>query len=322
METESKQIVMAVDDSLMVCQQIRAALEETPFFLCEAHTGEEALEKIERYQPDLILLDVVLPDRDGFHLFEDLKMKDQNNASILFLTSKDTDDDVVKGFEVGACDYIKKPFSKSELRSRVVTHLQLKKQKDELNRMNLELKSNMDRLNELAFRDGLTGLYNRRYVVGDLLDDIKGSRVEEKKNVVILADIDDFKSVNDTYGHEAGDMALVCIASIMEAHCRMHRVVRWGGEEFLIILFNVTESEAFEISESIRQDVEQFKIINKADEFSCTLTLGLHVYGQQEGIEECIACADKALYYGKRHGKNRSVWYESIEQTEWENGIL
>lgn len=316
METESKQIVMAVDDSLMICQQIRSALENTPFFLCEAHTGEEALDMIERYQPDIILLDVVLPDIDGFRLFEELKKRDQNNVSILFLTSKDTDDDVVKGFEVGACDYIKKPFSKSELKSRVVTHLQLKKQKDELNRMNMELMSNMDKLNELAFRDGLTGLYNRRYVVGDLLDDIKDIRIEEKKNVVILADIDDFKLVNDTYGHEAGDMALVCIASIMEAHCKLHRVVRWGGEEFLIILFNVTETEALEISESIRRDVEQFRITNKEDEFSCTLTLGLHVYGQQEGIEECIACADKALYYGKRNGKNCSVWYESIEQTE------
>ncbi len=305
METESKQIVMAVDDSLMICQQIRAALEDTPFFLCEAHTGEEALEKIERYQPDLILLDVVLPDKDGFHLFRDLKTRDQNNASILFLTSKDTDDDVVKGFEVGACDYIKKPFSKSELKSRVITHLQLKKQKDELNRMNMELKSNMDRLNELAFRDGLTGLYNRRYVVGgDLLDDIKEIRVEEKKNVVILADIDDFKLVNDTYGHEAGDMALVCIASIMEAHCRMHRVVRWGGEEFLIILFNVTEKEAMAVSESIRKDVEQFRITNKADEFSCTLTLGLHVYGRsRRGLKSVLHVLIKLYTMGKDMGR-------------------
>ena len=102
----------------------------------------------------------------------------------------------------------------------------------------------------------------------------------------------------------------------MEAHCRQHKVVRWGGEEFLIVLFNVTEQEAFEISETIRKDIEQFGIWNKEDKFFCTITLGLHVYGQQEGIEECIACADKALYYGKRNGKNRSVWYESIEQAE------
>ena len=316
METERKQIVMVVDDSLMICQQIKAALRDTDIFLCEAHTGAEALDMIEQYQPDLILLDVVLPDTDGYQLFDKLKMRDQNNASIVYLTSKDKDDDVVKGFTLGACDYIKKPFVKGELQSRVVAHLKMKCQKDDLNRMNTELKTTMSKLNELAFKDGLTGLYNRRYVVGDLLDDIKGSRVEEKKNVVILCDIDDFKKVNDTYGHDAGDAALVCIANIMEAHCRQHKVVRWGGEEFLIVLFNVTEQEAFEISETIRRDIEQFGIWNKEDKFFCTITLGLHVYGQQEGIEECIACADKALYYGKRNGKNRSVWYESIEQAE------
>ena len=215
METERKQIVMVVDDSLMICQQIKAALRDTDIFLCEAHTGAEALDMIEQYQPDLILLDVVLPDTDGYQLFDKLKMRDQNNASIVYLTSKDKDDDVVKGFTLGACDYIKKPFVKGELQSRVVAHLKMKCQKDDLNRMNTELKTTMSKLNELAFKDGLTGLYNRRYVVGDLLDDIKGSRVEEKKNVVILCDIDDFKKVNDTYGHDAGDAALVCIANII-----------------------------------------------------------------------------------------------------------
>ena len=168
METERKQIVMVVDDSLMICQQIKAALRDTDIFLCEAHTGAEALDMIEQYQPDLILLDVVLPDTDGYQLFDKLKMRDQNNASIVYLTSKDKDDDVVKGFTLGACDYIKKPFVKGELQSRVVAHLKMKCQKDDLNRMNTELKTTMSKLNELAFKDGLTGLYNRRYVVGDL----------------------------------------------------------------------------------------------------------------------------------------------------------
>lgn len=314
MERETKQIVMVVDDSLLICHQIKAALRDTEIFLCEAHTGAEALDMIGQYQPDLILLDVVLPDADGYELIEELKKRDQNHASIVYLTSMDKADDVVKGFTLGACDYIKKPFVKGELQSRVAAHLKMKSQKDDLSRMNAELKSTMNKLNDLAFRDGLTGLYNRRYVVGDLVDDIKDHRAEEKKNVVILSDIDDFKYVNDTYGHDAGDTALVSIANIMMARCRQHKVVRWGGEEFLIVLFNVTEQEAFEISETIRKDIEQFAILNKEDKFYCTITMGLHVYGPQEGIEECIACADKALYYGKRHGKNHSVWYESIEK--------
>ncbi len=312
MDDKKKQIVMVVDDSLLICKQVRIALKDEPFFICEAHTGSEAEELIGQYQPDLILLDVVLPDTDGYELFHKLKEQDQNDAVILFLTSKATDEDVVKGFNMGACDYIKKPFVPAELKSRVTAHLSMKKQKDELNQQNRELRTNMEKLNYMAFRDGLTGLYNRRYVISELVEDMRDIKREELKNVVILSDIDDFKKVNDTYGHEVGDTTLVCIANILEGVCRKHRVIRWGGEEFLIILLSVTEEEAFEISEQIRKEVEQFKFFHENGEFSCTVTLGLHAYHESEGIENSINFADKALYEGKRRGKNCSVWYEKI----------
>lgn len=311
METSDRQIVLAVDDSLLICQQIKTALgNEKQIFLCEAHSGAEAVDLVKQYQPDLILLDVVLPDADGYDLITRLKEADKNNASIIFLTSKDKDEDVILGFSKGACDYIKKPFAQGELSSRVRIHLAMKKQKDDLDRQNQQLRDSMEKLNYMAFRDGLTGLYNRRYVVGDLVEDIRHPNA--KHNVLILADIDDFKKINDTYGHEAGDMALVCIANIMEGTCRDYKVIRWGGEEFLIVLFGVTEQEAFDVSEKIRQDVEQFQIFHESGNFSCTLTLGLHKYCDEEGIEESIGYADKALYYGKRHGKNCSIWYDRI----------
>lgn len=313
MESKKKQIILVVDDSLLICKQIRTALKEEPVFVCEAHTGEEAVEAVQQYQPDLIFLDVVLPDIEGYELFGKLKEQDKNNAAIIFLTSKDKDEDVVRGFSMGACDYIKKPFVQGEFRSRANIHLLMKKQKDELARQNKELRSNMEKLNFMAFRDGLTGLYNRRYVVGDLVEEIRINESDVKKNVLIMADIDDFKKINDTYGHDAGDMALVCLANILEGLCREHKVVRWGGEEFLIILFEVTESEAMEICEGIRREVEGFRIFHGEKEFSMTITLGLHVYGENEGIEESIQYADKALYYGKRNGKNCSVWYDKIK---------
>lgn len=313
MNSVDKQIIMAVDDSLLICQQIKTALKDAPVFICEAHDGQEAIEVMKQYQPDLILLDVVLPDTDGYELFAKLKAVDNNDAVIIFLTSKDKDDDVVKGFAMGACDYIKKPFVKGELYSRVQIHLQLKAQKDELSRQNKELRSNMEKLNQMAFRDGLTGLYNRRYVVGDLMDDIHNHGPSEKKNVLILADIDDFKVINDTYGHDMGDMALVCISNIMESVCDSNKVVRWGGEEFLLVLFDVTEEEAFSISEKIREEVEELRMYHESGEFGCTITLGLQIYDEQKGMEENINCADKALYQGKRSGKNRSVWYRDIQ---------
>ena len=312
MDFNGKNIVLAVDDSLMVCKQIQTALKDEPVFLCEAHNGQEAVDMAMQYQPDLILLDVVLPDIEGYELIGKLKEVGQEEAAVLFLTSKDKDEDVVKGFSMGACDYIKKPFATAELRSRVHAHLEMKKQKDMLNRQNKELLTNMEKLNFMAFRDGLTGLYNRRYVVGNLMEDMKDHNAEKATEVLIMADIDDFKRINDTYGHDAGDAALVCIANILEEQCREHRVIRWGGEEFLIVLFAVTEEEAFEISERIRKEVEAFRIYHPDGEFSCTLTLGLHTYQEPDRIEDSVNCAYKALYYGKRNGKNRSVWYKDI----------
>lgn len=314
METKSRQIVMVVDDSILICEQIKKALEDdSSIFLCIAHTGEEAVDMMEQYQPDLVLLDVVLPDIDGYELFGRLKKADKNDAAIIFLTSKDANEDVIRGFDIGACDYIKKPFVPGELHSRVLTHISIKKQKDELNRINQELKNNMEKLNYMAFRDGLTGLYNRRYVVDDLLTDIQCYDRKDVKNVIILADIDDFKKVNDTYGHDAGDMTLVCVSNILESVCRRHRVIRWGGEEFLIVLFAVTEEEAYKISEQVRKEVKAFKIFHEEDAFSCTITLGLQVYNNNQEIDENIVCADKALYAGKRSGKNCSVWYREKE---------
>lgn len=310
MNTQNRQIVLAVDDSIVICKQIELALQGEDVVLYEAHDGKAALEMVERYQPDLILLDVVLPDTNGYDLFDSLKKAGQENAVIIFLTSRDGENDVIQGFSKGACDYIKKPFAKEELRVRVNIHLQIKAQKDELNRKNKELADNMEKLNYIALRDGLTGLYNRRYVIGDLVDEIKNSNTQNKNTIMIMADIDDFKKVNDTYGHKAGDMALKAVSGVLMKVCKDHKVVRWGGEEFMMILFQVSREEAFHISEMIRKEVEALSLQYEDKCFQCTLTLGMHVYRFDQGIEENAHCADLALYKGKSSGKNCSMWYE------------
>ncbi|PNV62119.1 diguanylate cyclase response regulator [Clostridium sp. chh4-2] len=310
MSEADKQTVLIVDDSIFICGQIKMILKDENLILAEAHSGEEAIMELKRCKPDLILLDVVLPDTEGYELCQMIKAQDQNHAAIIFITSKDSDEDVVKGFSMGACDYIKKPFGKEELRSRVMAHLKMKKQKDELDRMNKELQMNMEKLNYMAFRDGLTGLYNRRYVQDDLMDQIEDESRENVSNVIVMADVDNFKRVNDQYGHEAGDMVLVCISNIMESVCKRHKVIRWGGEEFLLVLFSVTEEEAFDISEKIRKQIEEFPFAHNGVGFRCTITMGLNSYDRSVSMEENIARTDKALYYGKRHQKNCSVWYE------------
>lgn len=316
MNAVERQTILIVDDSLLICQQIKTILKDEDLEIQEAHTGEEALNRVEECCPDLILLDVVLPDIEGYELCQGIRERDKGNAAIVFITSKDSDKDVVRGFSLGAVDYIKKPFTKDELKSRVVAHLQMQKQKAELSRMNRELQNNMEKLNYMAFRDSLTGLYNRRYIKDDLMGEIASYGRDDVECVLIMADVDNFKMINDQYGHENGDVVLICISNIMESICRRHRVVRWGGEEFLIILFSVTTDEAFEISERIRKEVESFPVIPEDLDFTCSITLGLSVYDDSKDMKENIDKADRALYRGKRSGKNRSVWYDASMEIE------
>ena len=150
------------------------------------------------------------------------------------------------------------------------------------------------------------------FVVEKLAPDLENTNHQD---ALIMIDVDDFKHVNDSYGHPAGDMVLVCISNIMESICRRHKVVRWGGEEFLVILMAVTEQEAFQICEEIRTEVGQFPFLHENKPFFCTITLGLTQYDKSLNFWENIRCADRALYRGKNAGKNQTVIYGEDRKT-------
>ena len=301
-----RQKILAVDDSLLICQQIEKVLKNEEYTVYKSHSAKETLELLEEVDPDLILLDVILPDMEGYELFEKIKEKDKNHAPVIFITSKDSEQDVIRGFELGACDYIKKPFRPEELKSRVKAHLEDKRERDELKILNETLKANMQILNRVAYRDELTGLYNRRFVVEKLAQDLMEPN---RQDALVMIDVDDFKHVNDCYGHDAGDMVLVCISNIMESVCRRHKVVRWGGEEFLIILMAVTKQECFEVCEEIRKEIQAFPFLQGNTTFYCTVTLGISLYDKEQSFKMNMTHADMALYRGKKTGKNRTVWY-------------
>ena len=304
METIPK--VLIIDDSEYICHQIEELFKKEAIELQKAHDGAESLSIVTSFMPDLILLDVILPDTEGYELYHKIKAIDRNNASIVFLTSRDQDSDIVKGFSLGACDYIKKPFHNEELKSRVLVHLQDKKMKDELRRMNEEMEANMRKLNAYAFRDPLTGLYNRRYVE----EELKGKIVAGvHQTTFLMCDVDDFKHINDAYGHEMGDIVLIGIANIMESVSSKVTAIRWGGEEFLIILTGMNQEESYMISERIRKDIENFPFYCKQTPFRCTISIGLCLYDPAQTFVENLEHADEALYVGKRNGKNCSIWY-------------
>lgn len=303
--------LLIVDDSEYICRQVEQIFKNENIILKKANSGKEALQIVGEFRPDLVLLDVILPDTEGYDLYHQIKSVDQNNTLVIFLTSKDQDNDVVKGLSLGACDYIKKPFHNEILKSRVLIHLEDKKLKDELRQKNLEMEANMQRLNSFAFKDPLTGLYNRRYVEEHLKDRIVYGH---ETAVLVLCDIDDFKLVNDNYSHEVGDIVLIGVANIIENASSKINAVRWGGEEFLIILFGLNKDEAFNITDRIRRDVENFPFYSKHEAFRCTISMGLTSYDQTRNFIQNLECADEALYEGKRNGKNCSVWYDEIQK--------
>ncbi len=298
-----EQTVLIIDDSLSVCRQVELALEDVGIAVRRSHTGREAIRMLKDWKPDLILLDVVLPDMIGYELMEQIMAAEE--VPVVFLTSMDSSEDVMRGFSLGVCDYIRKPFHSGELKSRVKVHLGAKKRRE-------ELETAMEKLDRLAYRDELTGLYNRRYVMEKLAGTLEDPG---NQNILVMVDIDDFKKVNDSYGHEAGDMTLICISSLMEDICHGHVVVRWGGEEFLIVMTDVSWSEAWDLCEQMRLEVESFPFVHGDNEFFCTITLGMAVYQKEESLKGSIKNADKALYAGKSSGKNQIRRYEADGRT-------
>lgn len=309
---KDRQTILAVDDSLLICKQIEKVLASDELTVYTSHTAQDALYMLQEKDPDLILLDVVLPDMEGYDLFQKIRQTEKSRTPVIFITSKDSEQDVIKGFSLGACDYIKKPFLPEELRSRVKAHLHDKRERDELRFLNESLLANMEKLNRAALRDQLTGLYNRRFVVESLSQDLAEPG---RQDAIVMIDVDNFKRINDTYGHSTGDMVLICIANIMESICRRHKVIRWGGEEFLIVLMGVTEDEVIRVCGDVRSEVADFMFRSGDRTFFCTVTLGVAMYDKMQGFDENVAHADMALYRGKSAGKNRVVRYGEADGT-------
>ncbi len=175
---------------------------------------------------------------------------------------------------------------------------------------NVQLKQQLDAMRGLAFRDQLTGLFSRHYLTDYLEQEI--ARASREESIVLaLCDIDDFKLINDVRGHQAGDVAIVCIADILDDLAGGHPVIRWGGEELLVVLFSTPDDEALRLCDQMREEVAAYRVDDGIGEFSCTLTFGLSAYDPGLTFNENFACVDRALYHSKETGKNRCVFAQS-----------
>ncbi len=285
-----------------------------------AGNGIKAVQVAKTKHPDLILMDVMMPEMDGFAACNVLKnFEETAEIPIIFITAKTETEDIVKGFEAGGVDYITKPFNSAELDARVKTHLELKKSREELKKYaqqledlnqelslkNTQLNQVMENLHLAAMTDPLTRLANRRYITEKAKEEITRFKRTGRNFAFILGDIDYFKKINDQYGHECGDYVLKFVAEIMRAGIREQDcLARWGGEEFLFLMPETDLEGSQTVAEKLRQKVQEAKIFYGENDLSVTMTFGVAVFDQSDGMDDSIKKADLALYTGKEKGRN------------------
>lgn len=287
-----KPTILIVDDVPVNIQVLADCLKDK-YQIKVASNGLRCLEIVAmKPEPDLILLDIEMPGMNGYEVCQHLK----NNAltkhiPIIFVTVNDQEEDEEKGLQLGAVDYITKPIRPSIMTARVKTHITLKQQRDQLLSM--------------ATHDQLTGLYNRHYLLHTAQNKIARSLRHEMPLSLAIMDIDHFKNVNDLHGHPIGDLVLQTIANLLKEHCRQEDiVVRFGGEEFVIMFDHTDLHEADRKAEKLRYLIEQLR----PAQLMVTMSIGVvELKPDDDNIDDMIKRADVALYFAKEKGRNQVV---------------
>jgi two-component system, cell cycle response regulator len=303
--------ILIVDDNQDNIEIIGTRLRYRGYEIVEACDGEQALALVAESAPDLILLDVMLPDIDGYEISRRIKgSADLPFIPIILVTARDSTQDKVAGLDAGADDYLTKPINFPELEARVRSMLRIKKLQDELEEKNRELE-------RLSISDGLTGLFNHRHI-NDLLNE-EFERVQRTNEMISVAmfDLDRFKAVNDTYGHQAGDRVLEETAQILLESARdIDRLGRYGGEEFMALLPETGIEDATVFVERVRREVARHPFdVGRDEPLRMTVSAGVATYPHElvDSPESLIRLADAALYAAKAAGRNQVVRFDEIE---------
>ena len=287
--------ILIVDDEMPIRHLMSLLLKD--FGTIEmADSGKEALEKVNTLNPDLIILDVQMPEMNGYEVCEKIKANDKTSSiPIVFLTANSTNEDEEHGLEIGATDFIRKPISPKIVSARVSNILKLQQA--------------TKKLKLIASTDPLTGAFNRRHldIVG--INEISRSKRYNNAFTILMLDIDHFKVVNDTYGHDVGDEALIETVTVIKNTIRNEDLLfRLGGEEFAVILQGTTRLAAFGLAERVRIAISEIVIKTPIEPLSFTMSIGVAENTPQDiEIEAVLKRADEALYEAKSSGRDRVV---------------
>jgi two-component system, cell cycle response regulator len=306
--------ILIADDEPVSRRMLQAMLEKWGYDVVSVQDGDAAWEKLKSPDaPRIALLDWMMPGQNGVDVCRSLrKQRPEPYTYILLLTAKDAKESVVEGLESGADDYLTKPFNPQELKARIRVGLRL-----------LDLEDNLVQAREdmrfKATHDTLTGVWNRGAIMETLEREISRSRREGHSLGVLIADLDHFKSVNDTYGHPVGDAVLREVSRRMQLDARSYDVVgRYGGEEVLILLPGCDARALLGKSERMREAIFQQPITTHAGDLKVTMSVGGVTTADwpHETPSQILQMVDSALYRAKKEGRNRTIMAGVAEHEE------
>jgi two-component system cell cycle response regulator len=293
--------VLVVDDSPVYRKLVEQVLSTEPFSLFFAGNGAEALELYQKHSPSLVITDWMLPDFSGLELCQRIRAdKTRPYTYLILMTSKTEKGNVVEGLQAGADDFLTKPFDPGEMLARIGVGRRI----IDLNR---EIALKNQRLEEAARTDSLTNLPNRRAIEDWASRQLRGAARHGYWMWVVVGDIDNFKTVNDNFGHDAGDIVLKTFADILKKNTRASDICgRLGGDEFLVV---VTHVEPDQIAGTINRFREQFSALSfpfKGQSVKVTASFGVAGFHSKDATDftALVGSADKLLYEAKRAGRN------------------
>ncbi|CCN35645.1 putative Signal receiver domain fused with GGDEF domain protein [Vibrio nigripulchritudo SO65] len=303
--------VLLVDDLQFERMQLAIRLKQLGHIVEVVESGQQALEMYTSFDPELILLDINMPEMDGFEVAHEIRSRFEEWVPIIFLSSHEEPETIAKAIETGGDDYLVKPVNKLVLGAKMNAMQRIAQMRRELKLVTSQLEQVNMHLQQQANEDGLTQVYNRRYVDKELRDMVSWHGRHQLPLTVILLDVDHFKAYNDHYGHIEGDNCLQQIASTLDkCFARSGELVgRYGGEEFIVIVSNADQKDALKQAERIHRSIHSLGIPHSKSSTSNYVTLSQGVYSfiptGRETVEDVYSAADVLLYKAKAEGRDR-----------------
>ncbi len=306
--------ILVVDDSPTIRAALKGLLERMGHTVVEANDGEQALHLYRQDRPGLVLIDVVMPIMDGYESARHMReTKADEWVPIIFLSSKEADQDLDRAIEAGGDDYLVKPVSFVVLNAKIRALQRLESMRTKQLEMSRDLASANRELEKLSRQDGLTGIANRRYFDSYLVTEVRRGARDQQPLSLILSDVDHFKAFNDCYGHQAGDDCLRRVAAALSSAGRRPAdlAARYGGEEFAMVLPGTVLEGAVDVAQAVSRVIDGLAIPHARSAVDRKVTLSQGIVSltpeKETSSEDLIQRADQALYLAKQQGRNRYI---------------